>query len=101
MLITAFASILPDDPISISDCYCNRVLYTVKNNQATAPADIEFILDACSTASYSLPQGVSQTKTDSSTIFSLSTATSFEIYAETGYADGSPCEQITITLEAF
>jgi hypothetical protein len=96
MLITAIAS------IEIDDCYCYSVEYTVKNNYTTAPTDIElFINDGCVWTSYSLPSGVTELKTDSSTIFTFSTAATMDIFAETGYAGGGPCDQVTITLEAY
>ena len=99
MLITAIASI---EPGSISDCYCNSVEYTVKNNYSTAPTDIElFINDGCVWTSYVLPNGVTELKTDSSTIFTFTSAATMEIFAETGYAGGGPCDQVTITLEAY
>ena len=99
MLITAIAS---TEQGSISDCYCNSVNYRVKNNYTTAPTDIElFINDGCVWTSYSLPSGVSEFKTDSSTIFTFSTAATMDIFAETGYAGGAPCDQVTIILEAY
>ena len=96
MLITAIAS------TEIDDCYCHSVEYTVKNNYSTAPADIElFINDGCVWTSYVLPNGVTELKTDSSTIFTFSSAATMEIFAETGYVGGGPCDQVTITLEAY
>ena len=96
MLIAAIAS------TEIDDCYCHSVEYTVKNNYSTAPSDIElFINDGCVWTSYVLPNGVTELKTDSSTIFTFSTAATMEIFAETGYAGGGPCDQVTITLEAY
>ena len=96
MLITAIAS------TEIDDCYCSSVEYTVKNNYTTAPTDIElFINDGCVWTSYVLPNGATELKTDSSTIFTFSTAATMEIFAETGYAGGGPCDQVTITLEAY
>ena len=95
MLITAIAS-------EAGDCYCSNVQYSLKNNYSTAPTDIElFINDDCVVTSYSLPNGVTELKTDSSTIFTFSTAATMEFYAETGYAGGSPCDFVTITLEAY
>ena len=99
MLITAIASM---EAGSFSDCYCGSVEYSLNNNYSTAPTDIElFINDDCVVTSYSLPNGVTELKTDSSTIFTFSTAATMEIYAETGYAGGSPCDFVTITLEAY
>ena len=98
-LITAIASM---EAGSFSDCYCCSVEYSLKNNYSTAPTDIElFINDDCVVTSYSLPNGVTELKTDSSTIFTFSTAATMEFYAETGYAGGSPCDFVTITLEAY
>ncbi len=98
MLIIAIASI---EPGGMSDCYCNSVEYTVKNNYSTAPTDIELIINDCAVTSYFLPNGVKELKTDSSTIFTFSTAATLDISAETAYAGGGPCDWVTITLEAY
>ena len=75
MLITAIAS------TEIDDCYCSSVEYTVKNNYTTAPTNIElFINDGCVWTSYSLPSGVTELRTDSSTIFTFSTAATMDIF---------------------